>query len=181
MNKADLIIHPVRLRILRVLDGEALTTQELAERLGDVPTSSLYRHLKLLLDGRLVEVADLRLVRGIQEKTYRLAQTAVLRPADVALLTADDHVHYFTTYVLTLLHDFAAYVTQTEAERGSIDMLADRVGYREVSFYATTQELDEAFGAVNAALRPLLQHEAGNGRRRYKLATVLHPQGANYG
>ena len=36
MSKADLIIHPVRLRILRVLDGEALTTQEIAEQLGDV-------------------------------------------------------------------------------------------------------------------------------------------------
>jgi len=66
-------------------------------------------------------------------------------------------------------------VSQTEADRGSIDMLADRVGYREISFYATTQELDVAFGAVNAALLPLLQHEAGNGRRQYKLATVLHP------
>jgi DNA-binding transcriptional ArsR family regulator len=176
MNKADLVIHPVRLRILRLLGGGAQTTQEIAERLGDVPTSSLYRHLKLLLDGGLVEVADRRLVKGIQEKTYRPAQTAVLGPGAVAMWTADDHVHYFTTYVLTLIHDFAAYVLQAEADRGSIDMLADRVGYREVDFYATTQELDLAFGAVNVALLPLLQHKEGDGRRRYKLATVLHPE-----
>ncbi len=176
MSKADLIMHPVRLRILRALDGEAKTTQEIAEQLGDVPTSSVYRHLKLLLEGGLVEAIDTRMVKGIQEKAYRLAQSAVLGPGDVALWTAGDHVHYFTTYVLALLHDFAAYVSRTEAAQGSIDMLADRVGYRELSFYATIQELDAAFGAVNAALLPLLKQEAGNGRRKYKLATVLHPE-----
>jgi len=176
MKKADLIIHPVRLWILRVLDGEMLTTQEITDRLRDVPKSSVYRHLTLLLDGRLVQVADTRLVKGIQEKRYRLAQTAVLGPGDVALWTADEHIGYFTTYVLTLLHDFAAYVTQTEMEQGAIDMLADRAGYREVSFRATTQELDMAFGQVNEALLPLLKNEVGDGRREYKLATILHPQ-----
>ena len=175
MKKAELIIHPVRLRLLRELGSEALTTQEIADRLGDVPKSSVYRHLKLLLDGGMVEVADTRLVKGIQEKTYRIGQTAVLGPGDVALWTADDHVAYFTTYALTLLHDYAAYVSGAEEKHGTIDMVADRAGYREVNLHATTQELDVAVGEMSAALMPLLKNEAGNGRRKYKLATVLHP------
>lgn len=175
MNKAELIIHPVRLRILRDIGNGASTTQEIADRLGDVPKSSVYRHIKLLLEGDLVAVADTRLVNGIQEKSYQITQPPVLGPGDVALWTAEDHVSYFTTYVLTLLHDYANYVSRTEAEQGVIDMLADRVGYREVNFFATPQELDVTIGEMGAALMPLLKKEAGNGRRRYKLATVLHP------
>jgi DNA-binding transcriptional ArsR family regulator len=176
MNKADLIIHPIRLRILRELSSAQLTTQELSERLEDVPTSSIYRHIKLLLDGELVEVADARLVKGIQEKTYRLVQPAILGPDDVANWTAEDHLGYFTTYALTLIHDFNSYVTAAEKEQEGLDFLTDRVGYREVVLYAKIEELDAAIGAINAALLPLLQNEAGNGdRRKYKLATILHP------
>ena len=179
MRKIDLIIHPVRFRILRALDRETLTTQEISDRLPDVPTSSIYRHLKLLLEGGVVEVADTRLVKGIQEKTYRLGQTAVLNAGDVAMLTAEEHVGYFTTFLLTLLHDFGAYVEAAEVANGVIDMLADRAGYREAAFYATPQELDVALAAVNEALLPLIKNEPGNGRRRYKLATILHPTGEN--
>lgn len=161
--------------MLRELGSQSLTTQEIADRLGDVPKSSIYRHLKLLLNGNMVEVAETRLVKGIQEKTYRLEQTAVLGPEDITQWMAEDHVSYFTTYVLTLLHDFAAYVSGTEAAQGAIDMATDRAGYREVNLYATRQELDEAIGAMNTALMPLIKNEAGNGRRKYKLATVLHP------
>jgi len=175
MNRADLIIHPVRLRMLRELGTEPLTTQEIADRLGDVPTSSVYRHLKLLADGGLVEVADTRLVKGIQEKTYRVLQSPVLNQGDVAQWTADDHVSYFTTYVLTLLHDYASYVTHAAARDGAIDMVADRAGYREVNLLATRQELDAAVGAMSAALMPLIMNKDGDGRRKYKLATVLHP------
>lgn len=176
MNKADLIIHPIRLRILRELSSAELTTQELSERLEDAPTSSIYRHMKLLLDGDLVEVAETRMVKGIQEKTYRLTRPAILGPDDVANWTAADHLGYFTTYALTLIHDFNAYVSSAEEKQGNLDFAADRAGYRELYLYATTAELDAAIGAINAALLPLLQNEAGKGKRRkYKLATILHP------
>ncbi|MCP4359992.1 MAG: helix-turn-helix domain-containing protein [Chloroflexi bacterium] len=175
MRKSDLIIHPVRFRILRTIGDERLTTQEISDRLPDVPKSSIYRHLKLLLDNDAVTVADTRLVNGIQEKVYAVLQPPSLGPGDVANLTADEHIGYFTTYALMLIQDFAAYLQTTEAH-GAIDMLADRVGYHEASFYATPQELDVVVGALNQALLPLLKNEGGNGRRLYKLATVMHPQ-----
>ena len=176
MNKADLIIHPVRFRILRTLDREALSTHQIAQKLDDVPNSSIYRHLKLLLDGHLIEVTETRLVNGIQEKIYHLSQPASLGPGDIAMWTAEDHLRYFTTYALTLLHDFTAYTVKSEAENGAIDMVSDRVGYREVNFFATKQELDVALGKVNEAVLPLLNNESGAGRKMYKLATILHPQ-----
>lgn len=174
MRKSDLILHPVRFRIMRLLHRQPSTTQELAEQLPDVAKSSLYRHLKLLLEATAVSVASVRLVNGIQEKVYQLEQMALLDANDMANLTADEHLAYFTTYAFTLIEDFASYLTQAEAA-GAINLLADFVGYREIAFYASPAELIEALTAVNQALLPLAQQPPADGRRPYKLATIMHP------
>jgi DNA-binding transcriptional ArsR family regulator len=175
-KRVDLIIHPVRFRVLQTLSHEQLTTQEISDRLPDVPKSSIYRHLKLLLDNEVVAVADTRLVKGIQEKTYRVAQSLHLNADDMAGLSADEHLNYFTNSLLTLLRDFSNYLTATEETKGEIDMLADRVGYTEVKFYANLEELTQFLMALNQAILPLMQNEAGNGRFLYKLATIAHPE-----
>ena len=92
LTKADLILHPVRLRILQTLAGDELTTQEIADRLGDIPKSSIYRHVKLLLAEGMVAVAAARLVNGIQEKTYRLAQRPFVNAEEIAGATAEQHL-----------------------------------------------------------------------------------------
>lgn len=173
LTKVDLIMHPVRFRIMQTLTIDTLTTQEIDERLPDVPKSSIYRHLKLLLDGEMIDVAETRLVNGIQEKVYRLVQRPYLSADDMTGLTADDHWRTFTMYVMTLLQGFADYL----ATAGEMpDLLADRVGYTEVSFWATGAELDAFQTALNQAILPLLSNDgAGNGRRRHKVALVTHP------
>lgn len=175
MEKADLIIHPVRLRMLRELHGRELTTQELADRLPDVPKSSLYRHLRLLLDGELVEVSAGQLVNGILEKTFRLGQAPSLDLDAIAQWTHDDHVRYFTSYALLLIRDFDAYLRTAGNAEGPVNLGADRVGYREVTLYATFDELDQALRRINAVVEPLLENKAVSGKRPYKLVTALHP------
>ncbi|VAW36288.1 hypothetical protein MNBD_CHLOROFLEXI01-3242 [hydrothermal vent metagenome] len=175
MRKIELIIHPVRFRILRTIDKDSLTTQEIADRLADIPKSSIYRHLKLLLKNDLIVVAEVRLVNGIQEKSYRLDQPARLSADDMKDVSADDHIRYFTTYALTLVQDYSDYVTAAFAQNSTLDMLADRTGYTEVYFYATAAELDLFQTEINAALLKLLRNEAGNGRKRRKLAIVSQP------
>ncbi len=174
LARIDLILHPVRLRILQTLTAESLTTQQISERLEDVPTSSIYRHLKLLLDNELVVVAETRPVRGLEEKFYRSAQVAHLGAEDLVGLTATDHIRYFTTYTMSLLQGFSSYVQQAEAQ-GKLDFVADKVGYTEITIWATPEELQVAMQAMNQAVLPLLQNEAGNGRRQHKLATISYP------
>lgn len=173
--KADLIMHPVRFRLLQSLADVELTTQELADRLPDVPKSSIYRHVRLLLEGDMVAIAETQLVNGIQEKRYRLAQPAYLSADDLAGLTAADHVRLFTTYALTLLRGFGAYAYESERARGQVDMLQDRAGYTETAVYATLEELNALHQQLNAAILSLAQHGPAPGRRQYKFAIVTHP------
>ena len=73
------LADPLRLRIMRVLGHGAhtspriMTVKQIAEEL-DEPTTKLYRHIKQLLAVDLIQVAELRLVGGIVEQHYRVAQ-----------------------------------------------------------------------------------------------------------
>jgi DNA-binding transcriptional ArsR family regulator len=173
-SKIDLIIHPVRLRILQAVGSERLTTQDLADRLADIPKSSIYRHIKLLLDGGYLAVSDTRPVRGVLEKVYAIAQRPHIGPEDVGNLSAEQHLQYFNVFLMTLQQAFGSYLVQAE-QGGAIDFVADRAGYTEVSFHASQDELDQFVGTVNQALMSLLQNKAAPDRRRQTFSTITHP------
>lgn len=73
--------HPVRLRMLSLLRGRALSATQLAAELGIAHGSASY-HLRQLASAGLVELAEQRVRRGGKERTYRLAQPAGLRGFD---------------------------------------------------------------------------------------------------
>ncbi len=64
--------HPLRLRILEQLAGDALTNEELARALGE-QSGKLYFHTKRLLDAGLIVPAGTRQKGPITEKLYRAA------------------------------------------------------------------------------------------------------------
>jgi DNA-binding transcriptional ArsR family regulator len=171
LEKADLIIHPVRLRIFMSLAAGPQTTQEIAGRLPDVPLSSLYRHLKLLSAGGLIEVVEARIVQGIQEKVYGLAQAPHLDQDDIAHFSPDDYLRHFTTFIVALLQGFVDYLAATSAP----DLARDYAGFTEAPLWGTAEEIEAGLRALNEVIGPLISQGPGPGRRQYKLATIIHP------
>lgn len=171
-EKADLIIHPVRLRIMQALGNQAMTTLEITNHLPDVPKSSMYRHLKLLLNGGLVEISETKMVNGIEEKTYRTCAPPLLSMEDLQNFTKADHLHYFSAYTTTLIQGFKAYLESAQ----EVDFVKDRVGYRELKFYASTQEFDQLFIRFQEDLLKIISNPPGEGRRLRKLVTIIHPE-----
>jgi len=67
---ADLLLHPVRLRIVEAFLGDrALTTTQLRAELPDVPPASLYRQVARLVAAGVLGVVAQRRVRGALERT----------------------------------------------------------------------------------------------------------------
>jgi DNA-binding transcriptional ArsR family regulator len=174
-SRADLILHPVRMRLLVALARRQLTAGQLSARLPDVPQATLYHHLGLLTRAGLLHVVSERPVRGTLEKRYALADdtddTALLSPADLAHASREDHLRYFTLFVATLLADFARYLQQDVP----LDFVADGVGYHETPFYLSDEEFAQAAAAINHALRPFLGHQPAPHRRRRLFATIVFP------
>src|SRR2546423_14544676 len=72
VERLKAMADPLRIRfILELLNGPS-TVKEVAEALG-VPPTRLYYHVKILERHGLIEVANRRMVSGIEERTYRAA------------------------------------------------------------------------------------------------------------
>ena len=168
---SDLLLHPVRLRIVQALVKRPLTAAQVKELLGDVAQATLYRHIKQLEQGGLIEIIDERRIRGGIERTYQVVEAAVsLGADDLAEAGAEDHFRYFVTFVGTLLSDYAGYL-----ERDSLDLAADRVGYRQVPLWLTDEEFDELSQELGDALKQRLSNEPGPERRRRLISTIVVP------
>jgi len=170
-NRVNLVIHPVRFRILQSLMVEEKSTKEIARQLKDIPASSLYRHLKILLDGGYIAVAEIRLVQGIQEKVYRLDRSPRLGQADLTGVTHEDHLRFFTIYVMTLLQGFAEYLIASP----ELDFIADNTGYSEAVIWVSPEEFAEFTRSINRSLAPLLENQMGSRKTKQKIAIVTHP------
>lgn len=168
----DLILHPVRMRIVTALAaGAPSTAAELAERLGDVPPATLYRHLNVMWRGGILEVTDERRVRGATERRFALgAHGADLTQGDLASAPRDQQMRWFATFLASLLGNFGRYL-----RRGEPEFARDAVGYREVVMNLNDGEVVEMATALNAALAPFLANVPGPGRTPRLLATVFMP------
>ncbi len=172
-SKADLILHPVRVRIIGLLaGGRHLSARQMVERLGSVPQPSLYRHLKKLVKGGVLAVEDERRVRGAVERVYGLAQgRAKLTAEDLAEASRDDHMRYFMTFVASLLDEFASYLEQQD-----VDLFKDGVGYGQVPLYLSEREFDDVAGQIRDVLTRAAANEPTAERRRRTFSTIVMPE-----
>lgn len=171
-DKAKLILHPVRLRIIQTLAGRALTAGQIAAALPDVAQATLYRHLGTLVKGGVLTIAAEHSVRGTVEKVYALAapDAGHLGAEDAARLAPDEHFRLFTAFLCTLLGDFARYIQTPGA-----DLAADSVGYHQYALYLDDAEMQAFLAELSRLLLPLTQHLPGAGRRRRLLNLILLP------
>src|SRR5450759_2000666 len=119
MKLADLVLHPVRLRIiLAFARGRRLTPQQVAAFVPDVPQATLYRQIDRLYRGGALAVAAERRVRGAVERTYVLAEGgASVSPKDLAKSSRDDHLGYFTAFAAGLIAQFLSLIHISEPTR----------------------------------------------------------------
>jgi len=67
------MLNPVRMRIIQELASrQSLTATELCERICDVPRTTMYRHIGVLLDNGIVSVVSEKRIRGSLERSLAL-------------------------------------------------------------------------------------------------------------
>jgi DNA-binding transcriptional ArsR family regulator len=170
LAKADVILHPQRIAILRALIPEPRTARQLAAILPSLSQATLYRHLNAMLEAGIVAVAEERQARGAVERTYTLAGGAVLGAEDLAAATAEDHFRYFATFLAGLLGEYGHYL-----ERPQPDLERDGVGYREMVLNLSDQELRDMLAEIRGVVHSYTGRAAGRTRTPRLLATVTMP------
>ncbi|MEC3956658.1 helix-turn-helix domain-containing protein [Nocardia sp. CDC153] len=172
VDSVELVLHPVRLRIVQAFLGDrTLTTAELNAELDDVPPGSLYRHIARLVNAEVLEVVAERRVRGTVERTYRLRPAAAKVDHEaLAAMSTEEQRRAFMAFVAGLVGDFDRYLA-----RGDIDYVRDGVGYRMTGLWLDDTEFTDFAARLGQAFAPFVGNGPAPGRTLRLLRTVVLP------
>jgi len=172
MTALDLLLHPVRLRVVNALShGQTLTTRELCSRLTGVSQATVYRHVGMLMNGGIIEVDREEQVRGAVERWYRLREDRARIAAEVGkAMSRADHRRAFGGAMAALIAEFNAYIGRKDAKP-----FDDMVGYRQGTVWLTQGEITTLVREIRRALAARMANAPGTGRRPYLLSTIFFP------
>jgi len=171
--RLDLLLHPVRMRMVNALAGGiVVTTSDLCRRLPDLPKATVYRHVDRLVRGGVFKVVAERQVRGAVERQLTLVRDqARIDPEESRSMTLEDHRRSFTAAAAALLVEFNRYL-----DHGEADPLGDGVSYRQFTLWMTPAERSRLYRGVKRLLASLAT-TPGKGRAPYLLSTIVFPTG----
>ncbi|MFF2496506.1 helix-turn-helix domain-containing protein [Agromyces sp. NPDC058064] len=182
---ADVVMHPVRLRIIQQLgDGRRVTTSDLRNALPDVAQATLYRHVAALVDAGLIAVVDERRIRGAVERTFALGERMAHVDHDELRQMGDRELQQsFLTFLAHLGEDF---------DRASaIPGFREHLGFGQVRLHVGPDDLARIQAGLGELLAPYLTPPAGAAAadaapgsdasdvRTVMLSTVLMPDPAD--
>ncbi|WP_034271900.1 helix-turn-helix domain-containing protein [Actinospica robiniae] len=176
MDTLDLLVHPVRLRIVHAMRGDrGLTTARLCELIPNVSKATVYRHVEALVTGGLLEVAEERRVRGAVERVYRLRPERAALDPDAGAGSSpearkDAYRRAFAIATAVLAAEFDAYLDDADA-----DPVADLVGFRQHAVWLDPDELRALIADLGAVIAPRLGNKPDGSRGRYLLSPIHFP------
>lgn len=155
--KADLLLHPIRMRIVTALSNRQMTAGELSRLVPDIPLTTLYRHINSLVKGGLLYIASETQVRGTMERTFALVARPSLTADDLQGMKKQDYQQAFQVYLSSLIAAVARYLDQ-KSEDQEFNPLADGLDLSLGTMYLD----DEEFQALNREILKLVLSAADN-------------------
>jgi DNA-binding transcriptional ArsR family regulator len=172
MKKADLVIHPIRIRILTEFAGRHITARQLSTALPDIPQATLYRHLKLLEKAGLLQVVAETQVNGATERTFAVnIANARLSPEDLRAISREDHLRYFTIYAMALIDSFTTYINAVDLQT----MGTDGLEYRRAVVHLSDEEVAYYKREIDNFIQQIIAQPPAPNRKRYTIASIVIP------
>lgn len=171
LSKADLLLHPVRIRIVGEFSGRPRSIGELAAALQDIAQTTLYRQVGVLADGGILEVVEERATAGPAERVYRVAPGADrVGPAELDGLTAEAHLHHFSVYAASLIDSFATYIGSGDAVPST-----DGLAYNRAVVHLSDEERAQFDARFAELAGELLALPPAPHRHRHHIASAVIP------
>lgn len=163
-----LMLNQVRHRILQYIHHHGnVTVREIGSALSDIPQATLYRQIKLLLDGGLIRVCGQRQVRGTLEHTYGLAsELEEVVGSDESKLS--DVGAQFA--LLGIAQDFADYYADEDA-----DAVRDLYSIQSVPMMMSDEEFAGYIRQIEKLTRSYIHNEPTSERRIRRVTLISSP------
>jgi len=179
--RADLVLHPERLRIIAALTGSRLSAGELARRLPDISQAGLYRHLKRLERGGIIEIVATHQVRGTVEKIYTCPapEKAHFTEEDVRQMSPEMRHHSFTAFMANIYSQFLAAHRSAETDQD----IFRKMGYQSIPLDISPDEMSEFQHDLKEVLARYSPRDSGprgadpeTRGERFNLSLILFPE-----
>ena len=163
MEIAEVVMNPVRQRIFQYfLLHETGTAKELKKALPDVPSASMYRHIKILADHSILMVVGENRIRGTVESVYQLNRSA--------LATEDESGNAVQMSLLSICASFAKYFST-----GNADPQKDMLLFTNCTLLLTDGEFSDFLSEINEVALRYMKVEAKAGSKTRQITLISAP------
>lgn len=165
MEMAEIVMNPVRQRIFQyLLVHETGTVKEIRKALPDVPSASLYRHIKILTEHSVLTVIGENRIRGTVESIYQLNKSA--------LEIDDPDGSAVQMSLLSLCASFAKYFSS-----GHADPKKDMLMLTTYTLTLTDDEFMNFLSELNQLALKYMDTEVGENSKTRQITLISAPEG----
>lgn len=166
MNLSDVVLNPVRMRIIQelALRGE-MTTTALCQKIPDVPRTTMYRHISLLLEYEVLKVTAEKKVRGSLERSLALVIETLSRDNTIENAPKNAYLFLMNRYVA-----FRRYFAGKHADPGR-----DKLFLNTSILMLDDDEFDRFLGELRLLLTNYIGLEAAAGRKARDISIISSP------
>lgn len=163
MEIAEIVMNPVRQRIFQYfLIHETGTVKEIRKALPDVPSASLYRHMKILTDHSILMVVGENRIRGTIESVYQLNKSA--------LEVGDEGGNAVQMSLLSICASFAKYFS-----RDNVDPRKDMLLFTNCTLTLTDEEFSNFLSEINDIAVKYMKVEANANSKTRQITLISAP------
>ena len=164
-NINEIMLNPIRMRIIQELaSGQSITATELCEKISDVPRTTMYRHINILINNNILSVVSEKKVRGSLERTIALNISDITKHNTIE--NADQNAFGF------LMCNYAKFHNYFSGENP--DPAKDRIFLNNTVLMTSDTEFDQFL----AELREIIvkyNFESADGRKARDISIISSP------
>lgn len=158
-------MNSTRQRIIQVIMiKKEATSAEIGEELPDIPRASLYRHIKVLLDAKIITVVKEELKRGSVEKTYAIAPQMPYENSN------EEYNSLIQSALMGLQGEFYRYFNGENP-----DPQKDLLSVGSASMMMSDEEIMEFIKAYGELIQRYMSNKPVEGRKVRKVTLVISP------
>ncbi len=173
-RKADLFLHPVRLRIITAISTHQMTAREIAKTMPDIPPATLYRNLNALLKGGIIHVVKENQIRGTVERVYELTALPSLTDEDLQGMSKAECEQAFATYISTLMSDARNYL-DFKPDEAEIHPIQDGVVISKIEIFLSRAENQSINEKIQKLIMEAGKNQPTSDRKRHVFSYVVIP------
>lgn len=163
MELAEIVMNPVRQRIFQYfLLHDTGTVKELRKALSDIPSASLYRHIRILADSSILMVVGENRIRGTVESVYQFNKDA--------MATEDESGTAVQMSLLSICVAFAKYFST-----GNADPQKDMLLFTNCTLLLTDEEFSKYLSEINQVTVKYMKQATSESSKMRRITLISAP------